>query len=97
MSELENKLQTEVGLNDEQTKQTVICIKDYLKSKSPGFFVDRLDDIFDGKKVELQEIFQDKAEDFIAEAKICLNDLAEKAENLAEMLGEKINEFIKKR
>jgi hypothetical protein len=85
MQELINKVTAAAGISEEQAKQSIAAVSDYLKGKLPEPFRGQIDNLVNGGslsagvKAQLNEVATDvreKAEDLI-------DDVREKAEEMA--------------
>ncbi len=98
MKELLEKLTTEVGLNAEQAQKALGTVVDFVKSKVPAPFADKIESMLGGNAEEGESAgIMDKAGDMFEGAKDKAGDMFEnvkdKAENMFEGSGEKLENF----
>ena len=96
MDELVKKLQEDAGLTAEQAVVAAQSMKAYLKNKMPEALANKLDDMFNGKKVEYGDILRDKANDLADNGKSALNEMADFVDNIAGKASNKTAELLNK-
>jgi thiol peroxidase len=65
------------GLTDEQIEQTIAIFKNHLAKRLPPFITDHINEIFEGKKLELSDILKNQAEVVTDEAKDAFMKISE--------------------
>jgi thiol peroxidase len=73
---LATKLES-VGLTGAQAEQTLSILKNHLEKRLPPFIKDHLDEVFEGKKLEVSDILMNKAEVFSEEVKDAFTKVTE--------------------
>lgn len=96
MEELVEKLRIAAGLTTQQAIIAAQTVKDYIKDKTPTLIDNKLDDIFNGKKVEFSDILREKAGDMADNGKEALNGIADYLDNLAGKASQKTSELLNK-
>jgi thiol peroxidase len=94
-ADLSTKLEN-IGLTSEQAEQTISIFKNHLEKRLPLFIKDHLNEVFEGKRLELSDILKNQAEIFTEEVKEALNNLADKTETVSDKFSEKIEQAFTK-
>ena len=79
MKELLEKLTTEVGLNAEQAQKALGTVVEFVKSKVPAPFADKIESMLGGNAEGGEAGFMDKAGDMFGSAKDKAGDMFEGA------------------
>lgn len=87
MNELLQKLMNEVGLTQEQAHKSVDAVKDFIKSKIPPAFSGAVENFLNS---EALNNVKDQAGEVAEKAKAFMHDAAEKADDVADAVKEKL-------
>ena len=97
MKELIEQVTSKAGISEEQAKNSISTVAEYLKSKMPKTLHSQIDNMLNGEKFSdsLKETFMDAAVEAKEESQEVLKDVAEKTEEAAKNIKEKVGNLFK--
>ena len=97
MKELIEQVTSKAGISEEQAKNSISTVAEYLKSKMPKTLHSQIDNMLNGEKFSdsLKETFMDAAVEAKEKSQEVLKDAAEKTEEAAKNIKEKVGNLFK--
>jgi len=97
MQEIIDKVKQSSGITDEQAKNSINTVAEYLKSKMPKSLHSQIDNMLKGEKFSdsLKETFMDAAVEAKEKSQEVLKDVVEKTEEAAKNIKEKVSNLFK--
>ncbi len=97
MKELIEKVKTAAGLTEEQASLSITTVADYLKEKMPKSLHGQIDNMLKGEKFSesIKETLMDAAVDAKEKSQEVLKDVADKAEDAAKAIKDKVGNLFK--
>jgi hypothetical protein len=95
MKEVVDKVAAETGITPEQARKAVETVSAYIKTKTPHVFHDQLDVILNGGT--LSDGMKKRMSDLKDDIEDAAKNFGQKAGELAEDVGKKINEMFNKK